>query len=122
MGDYPVRVTQRRTDVVRIEALSTRRGLDFGGMARVSKRMKEASDDTLSPEAQGALGAPLAWLFLIELRPRRARLRFTKHNKHRTSARVVLEKNQNRALTRGRLWVTPFSLFCFLTRLVAAVK
>ena len=76
----------------------------------MSKGTKMASDDKTSPEAACALGAPLAWLFLIGLRPRRARLRFTKHNKHRTSTAVVLAKNQNRALTRGRLWATPLQL------------
>jgi hypothetical protein len=51
----------------------------FGGMARVSKgpmKRPRAGDSRRRPEV---LGAPLTWLFLVRLRPRRARLRFTRH-------------------------------------------
>ena len=76
-------------------------------MARVSKGRKKASGGESSPEARCTLGAPLTWLFLVGLRPRRARLRFTKHNYYRPSVTVMLEKTRNRALTCGRLWVSP---------------
>jgi len=75
----------------------------------VSKGTKKASDDESSPEAPCALGAPLAWLFLIGLRPRRARLRFTKHNKHRTSAMVTLEKITNSGLDTRAVMGDTFS-------------
>jgi hypothetical protein len=39
---------------------------------------KKASRDLRSPEARCAFDAPSAWLSLAGLRPRRARLRFTR--------------------------------------------
>jgi hypothetical protein len=61
-------------------------------MAKVSKGIKKASGGKLSLEAQCVFGAPLAWLFLVGLRPRRARLHFTKHTNYNTSVIVMLEK------------------------------
>ena len=58
----------------------------------MSKGTKKASGGESSPEARCTFGAPLTWLFLVGLRPRRARLRFTKRNNHRTSTAVMLEK------------------------------
>ena len=108
MGDYPVRVIHQTSNVVRIEALSARRRRIFGGMARVSKGKKKASGGKSSLEAQCALGAPLTWLFLAGLRPRRARLRFTKHNNHRTSVTVMLAKNTKSGLDTRAVMGVPF--------------
>jgi hypothetical protein len=92
-----------------METFSMKWRLDFGGMARVSKGTKKmASDDKTSSEAACALGAPLAWLFLIGLRPRRARLRFTKHNNHRTGVTVTPEKNTNSGLDTRAVMGDPF--------------
>ncbi len=41
------------------------------------KKRPPAGNSRQRPEA---LGAPLTWLFLVGLRPRRARLRFTRQN------------------------------------------
>jgi hypothetical protein len=72
--------------------------------------MKKASNDKSSPEAPCALGAPLTWLFLIGLRPRRARLRFTKHNNHRTSAIVMLAKKTKSGLDTRAVMGVPFTV------------
>ena len=49
----------------------------FGGMARCPKGQRPLAEES----ARGAMRPwrTLAWLFLAGLRPRRARLRFTKH-------------------------------------------
>ncbi len=63
-----------------------------------------------SAEARCTFGAPLARLFLAGLRPRRARLRFTRPLDYNTAATALPVPPKNppaRALTSGRLWVTP---------------
>ena len=45
------------------------------------RRQKKASRDALSPKARCAFDAPSTWLSLAKLRPRRARLRFTKQRR-----------------------------------------
>jgi len=94
MGVYHVRVTKSVARDMPLETSSVKWKSDFGGMTRVSKGVKKASSDEASPEARCTFGAPLTWLFLIGLRPRRARLRFTKRNKHRTGVAVTPEKSQ----------------------------
>ena len=68
----------------------------FGGMAKVSKGGKSrASDRRRPPEARCAFGAPLTWLFLIGLRPRRARLRFTRHIYYRMNEAALAASQKN---------------------------
>ena len=61
----------------------------FGGMARVSKGQEMAPGGRLPPEARRVLDAPSTWLFLVGLRPRRARLRFTGQDNYRTVGEEV---------------------------------
>lgn len=49
----------------------------LGGMAPASEAVHEKTPPAMTSGAS-AFGAPSAWLFLARLRPRRARLRFTK--------------------------------------------
>jgi hypothetical protein len=77
-----------------------------GFCARANKRPAGGKD---LPKARCTFGAPLAWLFLAGLRPRRARLRFTKHRYYTDGTPRHAKNPQFGALTRGRLWVTPKS-------------
>ncbi len=68
-----------------------------------------ASAGRLPAEARGALGAPLAWLLLVGLRPRIARLRFTRQLKRNQGMALGPPPEsffKIRVLTPRRLWVT----------------
>jgi hypothetical protein len=110
MGDYPVRATRTSDDVGRGEVLSMSRGLDFGGMARVSKCTKKASG------VEWIVGSRMrAWRTVDLAIPHRVAspqspTPLRQARKNSIGATVAPDKIKNRALTRGRLWVTPFPL------------
>jgi hypothetical protein len=66
----------------------------FGGMARCPKGRRPLAEES----ARGAMRPwrTLAWLFLGGLRPRRARLRFTKHGYYSASAGKKLRSHSER--------------------------
>ena len=117
MGDYHVRDGKQRQDGRKGNVVDGGGDWIFGGMARVSKGKKRPPTEDIAG-GRCAFRAPLTWLFLIGLRPRRARLRFTKHNYCRTSkTKSALGKNTKPGLDTRAVMGVPFSIPSFPSHL-----
>ena len=72
--------------------------MDFRGIAPVSEGRQESPPATRVGRGPGAFGAPSAELSLVGLRPRRARLRFTRRLEGNDNAREGQEQGRELGL------------------------
>ena len=86
------------------------------------KGTKKASGVPCTPEAWHALGAPLAWLSLGRLRPRRASFRFARQIKDSMKSTTPSKQTAKYPLTNGpyrdKTAAMPVHVFSFLATLL----
>ena len=81
--------------------------VDFGGIAPVSEGSEEGPPATSVGRGPGAFGAPSAELSLVGVRPRRARLRFTRRRQGNGNALERQEQGRELGLSGQPELVNP---------------